>query len=68
MKGQHPRIMQAGFSQFRESGQHFQLTLDFAEKVIRCDEGAFADIPFDSGVCIGLCLAAKADGVLFWRH
>ncbi len=68
MERQHPRIVQAGFAQFRESGQHAHRLLDLAEKIIRSDEGAFAGVPFNSGVGISLCLAAKAEGKRPWRH
>ncbi len=68
MERQHPRIVQTGLTQLRESGQHIHCLLDLVEKIIRSDECAFADVPFDSGVGIRLCLTAKADRVLFWQH
>ena len=68
MERQHPRIVQAGFAQFRKLGQHAHRLFDLAEKIIRSDEGAFAGVPFNSGVGIGLCLAAKTEGKQPWRH
>lgn len=66
MERQYPRIVQAGFAQFRESGQQAHRPLDLAEKIIHSDEGAYAGVPFNSG--ISLCLAAKAEGKRPWQH
>lgn len=54
MRGKHPGFMQTGFAQFRESGQQIHRPLNLVEKIIRRDECPFADIPFDSGVGIGV--------------
>jgi len=65
---QRPRVVCAGFAQLGELAQESKCLIDRISEIICCDERAFADVPIDSGIGIGLDLAAKTDRHQFWRH
>lgn len=63
-----PRVAHTGFAQLGKPVQNVQCLTDLIGEIVCCDQRAFADIPIDSGVGIGLRLAAKTDSQRLWRH
>jgi len=65
---QRPRVVCTDFAQLGELAQEAKCLIGLIGEIICCDERAFADVPIDSGIGIGLRLAAKTDLNPFWRH
>lgn len=68
VESQCPRPVRAGFTQFGKPAQETKRLIDLIREIIRCDERAFADVPIDGGIGIGLCFVAKTDLRWLWRH
>lgn len=68
MERQRPRVVCAGFAQLGELYQETKCLIELISEIPGCNERAFADVPIDSGIGVGLRLAAKTDRHPFWRH
>ena len=68
MERQGSCVVCAGFAQLGELADEAQCLIDLISEIICCDERAFADVPVNSGIGIGLRLFAKADSHRFWQH
>ena len=68
MERQRPRVAYAGFAQIGEPVQEAKRLIELISEIIRCGERAFAGVPIDSGIGIGLRLVAKTDPHRFLRH
>lgn len=65
---QRPRVARASFAQLGELAQEAKCFIEFVSKIICCCERSLSDVPIDSGISIGLRLAAKTDLHWFLRH
>jgi len=61
---QRSRVARAGLAPVQEAKR----SIEFIGEITRCDERAFADVPIDSGIGIGLSLVAKTDPRRLWRR
>lgn len=61
VKSQCPCIACTGFTQFGEPAQQVKRLIDLINKIIRCSERAFPDIPIDGSMGVGVRLVAKID-------
>ncbi|WP_090284591.1 hypothetical protein [Nitrosomonas mobilis] len=61
MKRQQPRVVRTTFTQCSELVEKVECTTKLFGEIFRRDERAFADIPVDRCIGVGLCLGAKAD-------
>jgi len=61
MKGKRPRPVRTAFAQRGELPQQPERSFDLVDEVVRRDECAFADIPVDGGIGVGLRLITKTD-------
>ena len=65
---QRPRVACASFAQLGELAQEAKCFIEFVSEIVCRDERALSDVPIDSGISIGLRLAAKTDLHWFLRH
>jgi len=68
MEGKRPRLVHATCTKCRELLQQPERSLNLINEVICCNEGAFADIPVNGGIGIGLSFFAKTDSRHFLRR
>jgi len=68
MEGKRPRLTHASLAQRRELLQQPKCSLNLADEVFCCGERAFADIPVNGGIGIGLSFIAKTDSRHFLRR
>lgn len=61
MKIQRPSVARADPAHFGKLAQVVKRLIDLISKIIRCNERAFADIPIDGSMGVGLRLVAKID-------
>ena len=65
---QSSRVARDGSAQFGKPVQEIKRLIEFIGEIIRCDKRAFADVPIDSRIGIGLRLVAKTDPHQFWQN
>lgn len=68
VEGQRPRVAGANVTQLGKPIQEAKRSIEFVGEFIRCNDCAFADVPIDGGIGIGLRLAAKADPHRSWQQ
>lgn len=68
VEGQSPRVAGASVTQLGKTVQEAKRSIKFIGEFIRCDERAFACVPIDDGIGVGLRLVAKTDPHRLWRH
>ena len=68
VEGQRPRVASASVTQLGKPVQEAKRSIEFIGELIRCNECAFAGVPIDSSIGIGLRFVAKTYPHRLWRH
>ncbi len=68
MERQRPRVVHTTFTKCGELVEKVECAIKLLGEIFRRNKRAFADIPIDHCIGVGLRLGAKADSNRFWRH